>query len=42
MVEKVELGEAENNAGDDLGGHQSSGEAEPEATGHGEARGVVR
>ena len=42
MVEKVELGEAENNAGDDLGGRRSSAEDEPEATGHGEARGVVR
>ena len=42
MVEKVELGEAGNDAGDDLGGRRSSGEDEPEATGHGEARGVVR
>ena len=42
LVEKVELGEAGNNASDDLGGRRSSGEDEPEATGHGEARGVVR
>ena len=42
LVEKVELGEAGNDAGDDLGGRRSSGEDEPEATGHGEARGVVR
>ena len=27
--------------GDDLGGRRSSGEVEPEPTGHGEARGVV-
>ena len=42
LVVEVELGEAGNDAGDDLGGRQSSGEDEPEATGHGEARGVVR
>ena len=41
MVEKVELGEAGNDAGDDLGGRRSSGKDEPEATGHGEARGMV-
>ena len=41
-MEKVELGEAGNDAGDDLGGRRSSGEDEPEATGHGEAQGVVR
>ena len=33
---------AGNIAGDDLGGRQSSGEAETEAAGHGEARGEVR
>ena len=32
---------AGNVAGDDLGGHRSSGEAETEAAGHGEARGMV-
>ena len=32
---------AENIAGDDLGGRRSSGEAETEAAGHGEARGMV-
>ena len=42
LVVEVELGEAGNDAGDDLGGRQSSGEDKPEATGHGEARGVVR
>ena len=42
LVVEVELGEAGNDAGDDLGGRRSSGEDEPEATGHGEARGVVR
>ena len=38
----MELGEAWNDAGDDLGGRRSSGENETGATGHGEARGVVR
>ena len=42
MVEEVGLGEAGNDAGDDLGGRRSSGEDETEATGHGEAWGVVR
>ena len=42
LVVEVELGEAGNDAGDDLGGRRSSGEDEPEAMGHGEARGVVR
>ena len=42
LVVEVELGEAGNDAGDDLGGRRSSGEDESEATGHGEARGVVR
>ena len=42
LVVEVELREAGNDAGDDLGGRRSSGEAELEATGHGEARGVVR
>ena len=37
----VELGVAGNVAGDDLGGRRSSGEVEPEAMEHGEARGVV-
>ena len=32
---------AGNVAGDDLGGHRSSGEVETEAAGHGEARGMV-
>ena len=41
LVVVVELGVAGNVAGDDLGGRRSSGEVEPEATGHGEARGVV-
>ena len=36
------LGEAENDIGDDLGCRRSSGVDEPDATGHGEARGVVR
>ena len=42
LVEKVQLWEVGNDAGDDLGSRRSSGEDEPEATGHGEARGVVR
>ena len=42
LVALVELGVAGNGASDDLGGRRSSGEDEPEATGHGEARGVVR
>ena len=42
LVVEVELGEARNDANDDLGSRRSSGEDEPEATGHGEARGVVR
>ena len=35
------LGEAGNDAGDDFGDRRSSGGVELEATGHGEARGVV-
>ena len=42
MVEEVGLGEAGNDAGDDLGGRQSLGDDETEATGHDEARGEVR
>ena len=42
LVEEVGLGEAENDAGDDLGGRRSSDKDETEATGHGEAWGVVR
>ena len=42
LVVVVELGVAGNVAGDDLGGRRSSGEVEPEATGHGKARGEVR
>ena len=42
LVEEVGLGEPENDTGDDLGGRRSSGKDETEATGHGEARGVVR
>ena len=42
LVVEVELGEAGNDADDDLSGRRSSGEDKPEATGHGEARGVVR
>ena len=34
LVVEVELGEAGNDAGDDLGGRRSSGEDKPEATGH--------
>ena len=41
LVVVVELGVARNIAGDDLGGHWSSGEVVPEATGHGEACGVA-
>ena len=41
LVVVVELGVAGNVAGDDLGGRWSLGEVELEATGHGEARGVV-
>ena len=41
LVVVVELGVAGNIAGDELCGCRSSGEVEPEATGHGEARGVV-
>ena len=41
MVVVVELGVAGNGAGDDLGGRRSSGDEEPEATGHSEARGEV-
>ena len=40
MVE-VKLGVAGNDAGDELCGCRSSGEVEPEATGHDEAHGVV-
>ena len=43
LVEKVELGEAGNNAGDDLGGRRSSGKDELVARRHGEERaGVLR
>ena len=42
LVVVVELGVAGNVAGDDLGGRRSSGVDELDATGHGEARGVVR
>ena len=41
LVVVVELGVARNVAGDDFGGRRSSGDDEPEATGHGEARGEV-
>ena len=41
LVVLVELGVAGNGAGDDFGGRWSSGDDEPEATGHGEARGEV-
>ena len=41
LVVLVELGVAGNGAGDELGGRRSSGDDEPEATGHGEARGEV-
>ena len=41
LVAVVELGVAGNIASDDLGGRRSSGELVPEATGHGEARGVA-
>ena len=41
LVVLVEIGVAENGAGDDFGGRRSSGEVELEATEHGEARGVV-
>ena len=41
LVAEVELGVAENVAGNELCGCRSSREVEPEATGHGEARGVV-
>ena len=41
LVVVVELEVAGNGAGGDLGGRRSSGEVEPEATGHGEARGEV-
>ena len=41
MVVVVELGVAGNGASDDLGGRWSLGDDEPEATGHGEARGEV-
>ena len=41
LVAVVELGVAGNITGDELCGCWSSGEVEPEATGHGEARGVV-
>ena len=41
LVVVVELGVAGNIAGDGLGGPRSSGKVEPEAMGHGEARGVV-
>ena len=37
----MELGVAGNVADDELCGCRSSGEVKPEATGHGEARGVV-
>ena len=41
LVALVELGVAGNGAGDDLGGRRSSGDDEPEATEHSEARGEV-
>ena len=41
LVAVVEFGVAGNITGDELCGCRSSGEVEPEATGHGEARGVV-
>ena len=41
LVVLVELGMAGNGAGDDFGGCRSSGDDEPEATEHGEARGEV-
>ena len=41
LVALVELGVAGNGVGDNFGGRPSSGEVELEATGHGEARGVV-
>ena len=41
LVALVELGVAGNGAGDDFGGRRSLGDDEPEATGHGEARGEV-
>ena len=41
LVVLVELGVAGNGAGDNLGGCRSSGDDEPEATEHGEARGEV-
>ena len=40
LVPVVELGVAGNVADDELCGCRSSGEVEPKATGHGEARGV--
>ena len=40
-MEKVELGEAGNDTGDDLGGRRSSGEDELVARGHGEGRARV-
>ena len=42
LLAVVGLGVAENIADDDLGGRRSSGVDEPDATGHGEVRGVVR
>ena len=41
LVALVELGVAGNGAGDDLSSRRSSGDDEPEATEHGEARGEV-
>ena len=41
LVPEVEFGVAGNVAGDELCGCRSSGEVKPEATGHGEAHGVV-
>ena len=41
MVVVVGLGITGNNVGDELCSCRSSGEVEPEATGHGKARGVV-
>ena len=41
LVVVVELGVARNGTGDDIGGRRSSGDDEPEATEHGEARGEV-
>ena len=41
LVVEAELGKTGNHADVDLGGRRSSGKDKPEATGHGEVRGVV-